>query len=405
MTDTFGFLQKLLADTTGISFSQIPFTKPALLDFLQERTNHIFDDFFRSSSGSWHRLLQTPTQTEIIHECVAFGGITFLLYADTEINSVYIFGPVLTQSFSQEDILHSAEHYRVSPQVKGSILQFCSSLPVVASHILYRTGDLVVGYLIGRQQPIKIAQANVLPAADSHLIHPTYASGGDIVQMRQVETRYEYSAALTDAVSQGNLSLALHLIGNYDPGTQTPVRNTNPLRNAQNYCIVLNTQLRHALEKSGIHPYRVDKLSNEIGLEIEQLKSTKQIPMFFQQVIRRYCRLVQEHAYPNLKPLTHLAVTYIKEHLADNLTVKDTAKALTVNANYLSTLFHRDMDMTFIDFVNKERTNQAAALLQHTNLQIQQIASTVGYNNTSYFAKQFLRFQGVTPSHYRREGT
>ena len=230
------------------------------------------------------------------------------------------------------------------------------------------------------------------------------AFGEEIVQMRQVETRYEYSAALTDAVRQGNLSLALHMVGSYDPGTQTAIRNTNPLRNAQNYCIVLNTQLRHALEQSGIHPYSVDQLSNQIGMEIEQLKSTQQIPDFFQSVLRRYCRLVQDHTYPKLRPLTHLAVTYIKEHLADNLTVKDTAKVLTVNANYLSGVFHRDMGMTFIDFVNKERTQQAAAMLQHTNLQIGQIASVVGYNNTSYFTKQFLRFHGVTPSHYRREG-
>ncbi|MBQ7329586.1 MAG: helix-turn-helix transcriptional regulator [Oscillospiraceae bacterium] len=240
-------------------------------------------------------------------------------------------------------------------------------------------------------------------STDAHLIRHTPIAGEDISQMRQVEQRYEYSAALTNAVQQGNLSLAMHLIGQYDPAKNTSVRNTNPLRNAQNYCIVLNTQLRHALEETGIHPYQVDRLSNEIGLEIEQLKNISQLPDFFSGVIRRYCRLVQEHAYPNLKPLTNLAVTYIKEHLADNLTVKDTAKALTINANYLSSLFHKDMGMTFIDFVNKERTNQAAALLRHTNLQIQQIASTVGYNNTSYFAKQFVRFQGISPSHYRRE--
>ena len=220
--------------------------------------------------------------------------------------------------------------------------------------------------------------------------------------MRQVETRYEHSAALTDAVRQGNLSLAMQLIGNYKPGEQTQVRNANPLRNAQNYCIVLNTQLRHALEESGIHPYRVDRLSSEIGMEIEQLKKLSQLPQFFEQVIRRYCHLVQEHTYPNLKPLINLAVTYIKEHLTENITVKDTARALTVNANYLSTLFHQEMGMTFIDFVNKERTNQAATLLKHTNLQIQQIASSVGYNNTSYFAKQFLRFQGKTPSDFRK---
>lgn len=264
--------------------------------------------------------------------------------------------------------------------------------PAADLHMLCQVGDLIVRHMTEPTSP-----------AEPPSFHRNGFLGEDISQMRQVEQRYEYSAALTNAVQQGNLSLALHMISQYDPGTKTAVRNTNPLRNAQNYCIVLNTQLRHALEKSGIHPYQVDRLSNEIGLEIEQLKNISQIPAFFSGVIRRYCRLVQEHAYPNLKPLTNLAVTYIKEHLADNLTVRDTAKALTVNANYLSTLFHKDMGMTFIDFVNRERTNQAAALLRHTNLQIQQIASTVGYNNTSYFAKQFVRFQGISPSHYRRE--
>lgn len=281
-------------------------------------------------------------------------------------------------------------------------IQYCAALPVIESHILYRTGDLVFGKISNLEKPLRLAQANNVSLMDT-LPHSDIPSGSEhIVQMRNIETRYEHSVALTDAVKQGNLSLALHIIGQYSPGEQTPIRNSNPLRNAQNYCIVLNTQLRHALEESGIHPYRIDSLSNEIGLEIEQMKNISQMPAFFSQVIRRYCRLVQEHAYPNLKPLVNLAVTYIKEHLADNLTVKDTARALTVNANYLSTLFHKEMGMTFIDFVNKERTDQAAALLKHTNLQIQQIATTVGYNNTSYFAKQFVRFQGVSPSQYRR---
>ena len=219
--------------------------------------------------------------------------------------------------------------------------------------------------------------------------------------MRQIEMRYEYSAALTEAIKHGNMSLVFYMIGQYAPGIDTPARNSNPLRNAQNYCIVLNTQLRYAVEACGIHPYLLDKLSHQIGLEIEQLKDHSNLTEFFTAVVRRYCRLVQEHAYPNLKPLVNLAVTYIKEHLADNLTVKDTAKALTVNANYLSTQFHREMGMTFIDFVNQERANQAAGLLKNTNLQIQQIAALVGYNNTSYFAKQFRRFFGQSPQDYR----
>ena len=199
--------------------------------------------------------------------------------------------------------------------------------------------------------------------------------------------------------------MAMSILNGYNPGLDNDTRNTNPLRNFQNYCIVLNTQLRHALEKSGIHPYSLDQLSNEIGLEIENMSSMDNYKNFIFSALQRYCKLVQTNSYPDLNPLIHLAVTYIKDHLNEDLTVKETAKLLGVNANYLSTQFHNSTGIPFIDFVHKERAVQAAALLKQTNLQIQQIASVIGYNNTSYFAKQFFRYYGMSPSDYRSNGT
>ena len=402
MEKTLLFLQQLLECTSGIPLTHIPYSEEAISNFLQSSTKHTFDRFFQQKSGCWYRLLRPPMQKDALCEHIATSGITFLTYAEKDSKEVFFLGPVLTKPFSRDDTLHALEKQHIPRLFWNEILQFYSELPVVPSHILYRAGDLVVRHLTGIENPLTVIQTSIIDSEEQYLLHQAIPASENIIQMRQVEMRYEYSAALTDAVRRGNLPLALYMIGQHSPADQADIRNANPLRNAQNYCIVLNTQLRHALEDTGIHPYRVDRLSNQIGLEIEQLKNISQVPDFFGQILRRYCRLVQEHTYPNLKPLTNLAVTYIKEHLADNLTVKDTAKALTVNANYLSSLFHKEMGISFIDFVNKERTEQAASLLTHTNLQIQQIASSVGYNNTSYFAKQFLRFQGVSPSQYRR---
>lgn len=401
MRKTIIFLRKLLECTSGLSLHHIPYPKADLLAFLQDCTDHIFDPILEQDSTHWQKFFQTPMQENTVYMYSPLGIITFMVYMSQEQESLFLLGPALTQPFSKEDALQALVKYPITRQMTDRILQYCGALPVLENHALYRACDLIVGYCTGKEQPLKIAQRPVPSPAETLLSNSPYTAGEDIVQMRQVEMRYEYSIALTDAIKQGNLSLALHLIGQHTPDSQNPVRNKNPLRNAQNYCIVLNTQLRHAMEETGVHPYRVDRLSNEIGLEIEQLTSLSQLSDFFKNVIRRYCRLVQEFDYPNLKPLVNLTVTYIKEHLSDNLTVKDTAKALTVNANYLSALFHKEMGITFIDYVNKERTRQALGLLMHTNLQIQQIASMVGYNNTSYFTKQFLRFHGVTPSQYR----
>ena len=397
MKNTILFLGQLLECTAGISLSCVPYTADAVADSLRGSTRHIFDRFKQKD----HKVLYPPLQPNAFYEHLFFDSVAFLLYGSKDANVVYIWGPVLTKPFSREDMLSALQKQGVSGQDAEAVLQSCAGLSMVSESKLRQIGELTVRHLTGQVRSPEVTRERV-PSPEKLFLHQTLPAEENISQMRQVEMRYEHSAALTDAIKQGNLSLALHMIDRYSPGEQTPVRNANPLRNAQNYCIVLNTQLRHALEETGIHPYQIDTLSNEIGLEIEQIKSVSQMPGFFSNVIRRYCRLVQEHSYPNLKPLINLAVTYIKEHLADNLTVKDTAKALTVNANYLSALFHREMGMTFIDFVNMERTKQAAALLMHTNLQVQQIASTVGYNNTSYFAKQFLRFQGVSPSQYRR---
>lgn len=406
MSETIIFLQKLLDCTVGISLAHIPNTKQAILDYFHSFTSHGAAYLLQRDHAFVQQFRQMSMQEDTLYEHHFLGCITLLAALDKQSNSVILLGPALTKPFSREDVLQFMNRHRIPPEVQPFILQFCSGLPVVPNHILYRAGDLVVGHITNRNTPMRIEQVNVSALAEKYtnIMQPSDFPFEDIAQMRQIELRYEFSAALTDAIKQGNLSLALYIIGQYTPGQQNPMRNANPLRNAQNYCIVLNTQLRHALEESGIHPYQVDRLSNEIGMEIEKLKNISQMPAFFQQIIRRYCRLVQEHAYPNLKPLTNLAMTYIKEHLSDNITVKDAAKALTVNANYLSSLFHQEMGMTFIDFVNRERTNQAAVLLKDTNLQIQQIASIVGYNNTSYFSKQFLRFHGVNPRHYRKNG-
>lgn len=401
MEETLIFVQKIVDCTLGVPLSHIPCSAQELLPLLRERTGHVLDSLLADQSAYSQQLLGIAANKDTIYEHTSIAGITFLFYSDSPGRSLYIIGPALTTPVSQEQVRAGIRQYRLPSHMEGPLLKLCSHLPVIPSHTLYRTADLVFGYLTKREQPLKITQSHLLHTNDSLLLHPALQQNEEIAQMRQIEMRYEYSAALTEAIKKGNMSLVFHMIGQYRPGTDSTVRNSNPLRNAQNYCIVLNTQLRHAVEDCGIHPYLLDKLSNQIGLEIEQLKDLSKLSFFFTEVVRRYCRLVQEHAYPNLKPLVNLAVTYIKEHLSDNLTVKDTAKALTVNANYLSTQFHREMGMTFIDFVNQERANQASGLLKNTNLQIQEIAALVGYNNTSYFAKQFRRFFGQSPQNYR----
>ena len=339
-----------------------------------------------------------------VYEFLPFPGITALLYSCKTINQILFVGPVRTESYSASNFTAYLQQQGISQQIIKQLTETASELPNVPTYTLYRLMDVLLKHLCEIHYPIPIKKADSDPNFTPFVMLHNNEQFQDIRKIRQIEHRYASSSALTEAVKLGNLSLALQIMGNPNGQQTMSVRSPSPLRNMQNYCIVLNTQLRHSLEGSGIHPYELDRLSNEIGMQIERLTAPDVALHFNMYIIEQYCRLVQEQSYRQLSPLTHQTVIYIKNHLHANLTVKETAKVLGVNANYLSTQFHENLGLTFIDFIHRERTNQAAALLKHTNLQIQQVASAVGYNNTSYFAKQFQRYQGMNPSHYRQEG-
>ena len=73
-----------------------------------------------------------------------------------------------------------------------------------------------------------------------------------------------------------------------------------------------------------------------------------------------------------------------------------------VSDSYLSRVIHRRTGCTFTQLLHAARFTRAAALLRDTGLPITDIAAAVGYDNTSFFYRQFAQRYGCTPKEYRR---
>lgn len=388
-------IQNIVDCLTGVELNCVPNTPEGISEFIRQGSQRILQGSVKLPKNHLHFFRFSPY---CIYEINALVGMYYTCFYSPETDSIYILGPALSEPFREAELKKYLSQTEAKSSALKNISAFLTSLPVVPMDTLHKLAILLLQKTSGLSMPVSYQRLDFMWKPDLTLREP---SSQDTDEMRTIEARYELSHALTEAVKQGNYSLAVHLMGNFSTRLDYTVRNAHPLRNIQNFCIIMNTQLRHTLEDTGVHPYQLDQLSHKIGLEIEQLTSRSKAEALAADILRRYCLLVQNHAYPSLKPLVHLAVNYIKEHLSDTVTVKDTARALTVNANYLSTIFRQEMGMSFIDFLNRERVRQAAQLLKHTNLQIQQIAAMVGYNNISYFDKQFYKAYGLSPHAYR----
>lgn len=95
------------------------------------------------------------------------------------------------------------------------------------------------------------------------------------------------------------------------------------------------------------------------------------------------------------------AITYIRNHYASEIKVTDIANHLCVNRSYLYKLFQDSLQISPQEFLTRFRISRAKELLSTTQLPIEHVASSCGYQSALVFSKAFKRNIGCTPTDYR----
>lgn len=93
----------------------------------------------------------------------------------------------------------------------------------------------------------------------------------------------------------------------------------------------------------------------------------------------------------------------IRQHYAENLTLRDLGQKYYINNVYLGQVFRKKYKQSFKDYLNSYRIEQAAQMLLRTDDRIYKIAEDVGYKNTDYFINKFIAMKGCTPSKFRKQ--
>ncbi|WP_028552245.1 response regulator transcription factor [Paenibacillus sp. UNC451MF] len=94
---------------------------------------------------------------------------------------------------------------------------------------------------------------------------------------------------------------------------------------------------------------------------------------------------------------------YIRTHLSGEITLTRAAALVHLNPSYLSQLFKQQLNRNFVDYIVEVRMEEAKRLLSATSLRISEVADRVGYSDVAYFSNTFKKWNGCTPSEYRKE--
>ena len=163
---------------------------------------------------------------------------------------------------------------------------------------------------------------------------------------------------------------------------------------------ILNLLLHH-YERRGRNAAEIEKMLQNYNL-LDRIQSLQEIRQKIIEMVME-CVSTESVADANARSKIQMAIGYIQEHFAENLTVNVLAEHYGMSPNYFSSMFKKEMSRSAVNYITELRINQARELLYHSELSVVDISKKVGYEDSQYFFRVCKKYLGMTPLQYREE--
>ena len=327
-------------------------------------------------------------------------GLHYLVFRgrDTEDGAFAFFGPYTYHPIDENDWERLIEKHGLTPDSMDAIRWYFKRVPVIQDYLSWQHmfTSLLSRYLANPDLQIRQAACDQPHAARRK---PSVSLSS--IPYATVEARYAVENAMLDAIRRGNISEAVYQ-QNLFMGFTLDRRLDDALRDAKDMIISVNTAYRKAIEQAAVHPLYIDAISGQFIIEIEKAETMDQLQALIPKMIRHYCLLVQQHSMERYSGAVRSCLNYIDFHYMEPLNLEGLAARFSINKNYLSSRFHREVGVTVTEYINRTRVRRAEELLDKTALPMQDIAEKCGFSDANYFTRTFRKINGMPPNEYRK---
>lgn len=164
----------------------------------------------------------------------------------------------------------------------------------------------------------------------------------------------------------------------------------------------LATELMRAIK-----PYELEE-TDDMSQQLVELSLLKNLssPCVFETRLIQLCKQISHAIAQKRNNTSQLVVeeakTYIQQHFSNSdLSLETVCSHLHLSVSHFSTLFKQETGGSFVSYLTRVRLDEAARLLDHTDLPVGEISQQVGYSEPAYFSYVFKKQYGISPMKYR----
>ena len=163
----------------------------------------------------------------------------------------------------------------------------------------------------------------------------------------------------------------------------------------------LTAVLMRAGVDAGVSLTEMSQILKKVTIILAETTQYDEVCLLTTEVMEEINRVISNNRFTKKSNENLInAISYIRNNYQHDLSLDTVAKSVFVSNYYLSHLFRDELNMTFSDYVNKVRMDEAIKLMKASGRSIQEIAQRSGFADASYFTKIFKKYHGITPKKY-----
>lgn len=147
---------------------------------------------------------------------------------------------------------------------------------------------------------------------------------------------------------------------------------------------------------------QLEENGEELKRVIGTAESVKDIEIYVEHLIEKAIEIRNEVSGRRYSDIMEMAQNLIKEkYMTEDISLNSVAGHVGMSPSYFSTIFSREMDQTFVEYLTQVRMEKAKELLVCSSMKTSEVGYEVGYKDPHYFSFIFKKTQGCSPKEYR----
>jgi len=316
--------------------------------------------------------------------------------------ALIVIGPSIFQHPDEEVAMNLLNDLVVPRRERPGWLRYWRALPVASRMQLLHVGALA--HWTANREPIEMTEVLQMNLQDDPRSGAREKTDAAIWSQREsflLPGSRDYERRMLDCIRGGKPDELMSLLADFSSVKVGVLSKRSQLRNLKNLAICGIAIATRAAVDGGLYEELAYSLSDLHIQHIEELSDSGSVEAALNQAFLDFARRVRETRRQSVSRPVHACQEYIFNHLHEDITPVRLAEIAGLHPGYLSHLFKEETGLTLMNYIQRERIEEAKKLLDHTRDSISEIGLRLGFYDHAHFVKVFKKHAGTTPKQYR----